>query len=62
MSEIANMDFVVDRAEGADWTDGADRGDGTDETNVAEIGRTNALFYFDCIGHKDFKNNAHIGL
>ena len=43
----------------ADWADGADRGDGTDGTEMA---RMNALFYFDCIGHKEFKNNAHIGL
>ena len=57
VSEIANMDYVVDRAEGAD------RGDGTDETDVAEIARMNALFYFDCIGHKvkEFKNKAQNG-
>ena len=59
MSEIANLGYVVDGAEGADWADGADRGDGTDGTEMA---RMNALFYFDCIGHKEFKNNAHIRL
>ena len=57
MSEIANLGYVVDRA------DGADRSDGTDGLiNVTEMARMNALFYFDCIGHKEFKNNAHIGL
>ena len=62
MSEIANLGYVVDGAEGADWADGADRADGTDGTDVTEMARMNALFYFDCIGHKEFKNNAHIGL
>ena len=46
----------------ADWADGADRGDRTDGTDVTEMARMNALFYFDCIGHKEFKNNAHIWL
>ena len=41
---------------GADW---ADRGDGTD---VAEMAlRMNALFYFDCVGHKELKNIAYNG-
>ena len=62
MSEIANLGCVVDGAEGADWADGADRGDRTDGTDVTEMASMNALFYFDCIGHKEFKNNAHIGL
>ena len=62
MSEIANLGYVVDGAEGADWADGADRADGTDGTDVTEMARMNALFYFDSIGHKEFKNNAHIGL
>ena len=53
VSEIANLGYVVD---------GADRADGTDGTDVTEMARMNALFYFDCIGHKEFKNNAHIGL
>ena len=35
MAEIANMGYVVDEAEGADWADGAERADGTDETDVA---------------------------
>ena len=57
VSEIANMDYVVDRAEGAD------RGDGTDETDVAEMKlRMNALFHFDCLGHKELKNIAYNGL
>ena len=60
MAEIANMDFLV---EGADWADGADRGDGTDGTEVAGMALwMNALFYFNCSGHKEFKNIAYNGL
>ena len=45
------MGSVVDEAEWADWADGAD---GTDETDVAEMAVCmNALFYFDCLSHKD---------
>ena len=45
------MGSVVDEAEWADWADGAD---GTDETDVAEMAVCmNALFYFDCLNHKD---------
>ena len=45
---------------GADWADRADRGDRTD---VAEMAlRMNALFYFDCVGHKELKNIAYNGL
>ena len=42
------------------WADGADRADGTDETDVAEMAvhNMNALFNFDCLGHKEFKNIA----
>ena len=57
------MGYVVDVPEGADWDDGADRVDGTDEADVAEMGlRMNALFYFDCLGHKEFKNVEYNGL
>ena len=60
MGEIAKMGYVVDEAEGADWADGAE---GTDETDVAEMAlHMNALFYFDCLGHKEFKNIAYNGL
>ena len=63
MAEIANMGYVVDEAEGADWADGADRADGTDETDVAEMAlRMNALFYFDCLGQKELKDIANNGL
>ena len=48
MAEIANMGYVVDEAEEADGADG------TDETDVAEMAVCmNALFYFDCLNHKD---------
>ena len=41
------------------WADGADRGNGTDGTDVAEMSvRINALFCFDCLGHKELKNIA----
>ena len=57
MAEIANMGYVVDRVEGADW---ADEADGTDGTNGAEMALCmNVLFYFDCFGHKAFKNIAY---
>ena len=47
---------MVDEAEGADWADGADRADETDVTDMAEIAlNIKALFYFDCLGHKEFK-------
>ena len=60
MAKIANL---VDEAEGSDWADGADRADGTDETDVAEMKlRMNALFHFDCLGHKELKNIAYNGL
>ena len=42
---------LVDEAEGADWADGAEM-----------ALRINALFYFYCLGHKEFKNIAHNGL
>ena len=59
MAEFANVGYVVDGVEGADW---AHRGDGTDGTDVAEMAlRMNALFYFGCSFHK-FKNIAYIGL
>ena len=59
MAEIANMGYVVDRVGGLFWADGADRGDGTDGTDVAEMSvPINALFYFDCLGHKQLKNIA----
>ena len=44
MAEIANMGYMVD---------GVDRTDGTDVTEMAL--RMNAIFYFDCLGHKEFK-------
>ena len=54
------MGYVVDEAEGADWADGAGRADGTEETDVAEMAlRMNALFFFDCLGPKEFKNIAY---
>ena len=60
MAEIAFIGNVFEEAEGADWADGADRADGTDETDAAEMAlRTNALFYFDCLGHKECKNLAY---
>ena len=60
MAEIADMGYVVDEAEGAYWADGTDR---TDENDVAEMAlRMNALFYFYCLGHKEFKNIAYNGL
>ena len=60
MAEIANMGYVVDEAQGTYWADWADR---TDETDVAEMAlRMHAQFYFDCLGHKEFKGVAHIGL
>ena len=60
MAEIANMGYVVDEVEEAYWADGAD---GTNETDMAEITlRMNALFYFDSLGHKEFKNIAYDGL
>ena len=63
MAKIANLGYVVDEAEGSDWADGADRADGTDETDVAEMKlRMNALFHFDCLGHKELKNIAYNGL
>ena len=63
MAEIANMGYVVDEAEEGDWADRADRADGTDETDVAEMAlRMNALFYFDCLDHKEFKRIAYNGL
>ena len=47
---------MVDEAEGADWADGADRADETDVTDMAEIAlHIKALFYFDCLGHKELK-------
>ena len=49
MAEIANMGYVVDGVQGADWANGADRGDGTDGTEVAL--RMNALIYHYCFGH-----------
>ena len=45
---------------GADWADGADRDDRTDLAEMEVC--MNALFYFDCLGHKEFKNIAHNGL
>ena len=42
---------LVDEAEGADGADGAEM-----------ALRMNALFFFDCLGHKEFKNIAHNGL
>ena len=60
MAEITNVGYVVDKAEGAHWADGAD---GTDETDMAEMAlHMNALFYFDCLGHKECKNLAYNGL
>ena len=57
MAEVSDMGYMVDEAEGADWTDGADR---TDETDVAKMAlRMNALFCFDCFCHEEFKNIAH---
>ena len=53
------MRYVVDQAEGADWGDGADRAEGTDETVWHYAIRMNALFYFDCLGRKEFKNIAY---
>ena len=59
MAEIAIMGYLVDRVEGAYWADGADRGDATYGADVAEMSiRMNALFYFDCLGHKELKNIA----
>ena len=53
------MSYVVDEAEEAKWADGADRADWTDETNMAEMALSmNTLFYFDCRGHREFKNIA----
>ena len=46
---------MVDEAEGANWADG------TDETVMAEMALCmNTQFYFDCLGHKEFKNIPHI--
>ena len=43
--------------------DYVNRADWTDETDVAEMAlRMNALFYFDCLGHKELKNIAYNGL
>ena len=51
------MGYVVDEA------DGADRADRTDEIDLAEMAlRMNALFYFDCMVDKEFKNKAYNGL
>ena len=51
---------MVGEAEEAEW---AERADGTDETDMAEITlRMNALFYFDSLGHKEFRNIAYDGL
>ena len=45
------MGYVVDEA------NGANRADRTDEIDLAEMApRRNALFYFDCLGDKEFKN------
>ena len=64
MAEIANMGYVVDEAVWADWADGADRADGTNEIDMAEMAlhNMNTLFYFDCLGHKEFKNIAYNAL
>ena len=63
MAEIANMGYVVDEAEEANWADGAERADGIDETDVTEMALSmNALFYFDSLGHKELKNIAYDGL
>ena len=57
MTEIAIMGYLVDEA------DSADGADGTDETDVAEMALCmNALFYFEWLGQKDFKNRAYNGL
>ena len=57
MTEIAIMGYLVDEA------DSADGADGTDKTDVAEMALCmNALFYFDCLGHKECKNLAYNGL
>ena len=54
---------MVEEAEEAKWADGAERANGTDETDMAEITlRMNAVFYFDSLGHKEFKNIAYDGL
>ena len=51
------MGYVVEEA------DYFNRADWTDETDVAEMAlRMNALFYFDCWGHKELKNIAYNGL
>ena len=51
------MGYVVDEA------DGADRADRTAEIDLAEMALCmNALFYFDCLGHKECKNLAYNGL
>ena len=48
VAEIANMGYVFD---GVQVTDRADMGDATD---VAEMAlHMNALFYFECLGHKE---------
>ena len=51
---------MVGEAEEDEW---AERADGTDETDMAEITlRMNAVFYFDSLGHKEFRNIAYDGL
>ena len=51
MTDIANMDYMVGGAQGADRNDG---------TDVAEIAlHMNALFYFDCLCPKELKKIAY---
>ena len=53
VAEIANMGFVFDGVQGTDRAEW-DRAEMGDTTDVAEMAlRMNALFYFECLGHKE---------
>ena len=53
VAEIANMGFVFDGVHGTDRAE-RDRAEMGDTTDVAEMAlRMNALFYFECLGHKE---------
>ena len=44
-----------------DEAEGADRADETDVTDMAEIAlHINALFYLDCLGHKELKTSQEL--
>ena len=53
VAEIANMGYVFDGVQGTDRAK-RDRADMGDATDVAEMAlHMNALFYFECLGHKE---------